>query len=188
MNIKEQIIETLKSTGREGIEDFIYEMELNGFFDAPCSGGNHLCKIGGLAEHSLNVYKTAVKLAETFDYPDDGSIAIVTLLHDYGKTGDYGKKLYVDNVLKNGKVSAVKPYKRNADILEKNHAVKSVIMINRYIDLTEDEEFAILHHDGLYERANIEAMQKPTPLLLILHYADLWCSRVIESTNESEEE
>lgn len=188
MNIKDEIIETLKWTEREGIEDFIQEMVENGFFEAPCSGGNHLCKIGGLAEHSLNVYKTAVKLAESLNYVDDGSIAIVTLLHDYGKTGDYGKKFYVDNVLKNGKTSTVKPFKRNTDVLEKNHAVKSIVMINRWIDLTEDEEFAILHHDGLYEMANREAMQKPTQLLLILHYADLWCSQVIEKTNESEEE
>ena len=188
MTIKEQIIATLKSTNREGIENFIEEMEANGYFESPCSGGNHLCKEGGLAEHSLNVYKTAVKLADAFNYADDGSIAIVALLHDYGKTGDYDKKLYVDNVLKSGKKSAAKPYKRNPDILEKNHAVKSVVMINRFFDLTEEEEFAILHHDGLYERANIEAMQKPTPLLLILHYADLWCSQVIEKSSESEEE
>ena len=188
MSIKEQIIELLKSTGREGIEDFIFEMDRSGFFDSPCSGGNHLCKTGGLAEHSLNVYKTAVRLADTLDYADDGSIAIVALLHDYGKTGDYGKKLYVDNVLKSGKKSTAKPFKRNDEILEKNHAVKSVVMIERWIDLTEDEEFAILQHDGLYEYANKEAFQKPTQLLLILHYADLWCSRFIETTNESEEE
>lgn len=188
MSIRDEIISTLKWTEREGINDFIQEMINNGFFDAPCSGGNHLCKKGGLAEHSLNVYKTAVKIAETLDYADDGSIAIVALLHDYGKTGDFGKTLYVDNVLKSGKTSTVKPYKRNGDVLEKNHAVKSVVMIERWIDLTEDEEFAILHHDGLYEAANREAMQKPTPLLLILHYADLWCSRFIETSNESEEE
>lgn len=190
MTIKEQIIDTLKATNREGVEEFIEEMEANGFFEAPCSGGNHLCKVGGLAEHSLNVYKTAVKVAEALNYDDTAdSIAIVALLHDYGKTGDYGKALYVDNVLKSGKVSTAKPYKRNTDILEKNHAVKSVVMISRWFDLTEEEEFAILHHDGMYERANIEAWQSPTPLLMILHYADLWSARVIEkSESESEEE
>lgn len=188
MTIREQIIDILNATQREGIEDFIEEMEQNGFFDAPCSGGNHLCKIGGLAEHSLNVYKTAVKIAEALNYEDvDNTVAIVALLHDYGKCGDYGKTLYVDNVLKSGKVSTAKPFKRNSDILEKNHAVKSVVMINRFFDLTEDEEYAILHHDGLFERSNIEAWQSPTPLLMILHYADLWSARVIEKS-ESEEE
>lgn len=188
MTNQEKIIEILMSTKREGIEDFIADMVDRNFFDSPCSGGNHMCERGGLAEHSLNVYKAAVKMAASLDYVDDGSIAIVTLLHDYGKIGDYGKAYYVDNVLKSGKTSTVKPFKRNTEILEKNHAIKSVVMIERWIDLTEEEEFAILHHDGLYERANIEAMQKPTPLLLILHYADLWCSQVVEKNNESEEE
>ena len=188
MTVQEEIIELLQSTEREGIEVFIDEMIANGFFTSPCSGGNHLCKAGGLAEHSLNVCKAALKIAEALDYADNtGSVIIASLLHDYGKCGDYGKKLYVDNILKSGKASATKPFNRNPDILEKNHAVKSVVMINRFFDLTEDEEYAILHHDGLYEYANKEAMQKPTPLLLILHYADLWCSQVIEKSDESEE-
>lgn len=188
MTIQEEIIELLKSTGRNGIKEFIEEMECNGFFTAPCSGGNHLCKTGGLAEHSLNVCKAAMKIAQALEFENMESVVIVALLHDYGKTGDYGKELYIDNVLKSGKVSTAKPFKRNPDILEKNHAVKSVVMISRWFDLTEDEEFAILHHDGLYELANRDAWQTPTPLLMILHSADLWCSRVIEKANESEDE
>lgn len=187
MDTQSEIIALLHSTKREGIDDFIEEMYANGFFSAPCSGGNHLCKTGGLAEHSLNVYHTAQKLAEALGYEKNDSVIIASLLHDYGKTGDYGKELYVENVLKSGKVSAAKPYKRNPGILEKNHAVKSVVMINRWFDLTEDEEYAILHHDGFYERSNYEAWQSPTPLLMILHWADLWSARVIEK-EESEEE
>ena len=188
-NIKESIIDLLKSTKREGMDDFIEEMERNGFFTSSCSGGNHLCKEGGLAEHSLNVCKKAMQLALAWEMePLMESVVLVSLLHDYGKTGDYGKVLYVDNVLKSGKVSSTKPFKRNPDILEKNHAVKSVVMINRWIDLTEEEEFAILHHDGFYERANYDAWQKPTPLLMILHFADLWCSRVVEETGKESEE
>lgn len=186
--MKEKIIELLKSTNRDGIEEFISEMEENGFFDSSCSGGNHLCKQGGLAEHSLNVCEYAMKIAQALNYENMDSVVIVALLHDYGKCGDYGKKLYVDNILKSGKVSSVKPYKRNTEILEKNHAVKSVVMISRWFNLTEEEEFAILHHDGFYERANFEAWQNPTPLLMILHYADLWCSRVIEKTADESEE
>lgn len=187
--IKESIIEMLQCTKRDGIDSFIKEMEDNGFFTASCSGGNHLCKVGGLAEHSWNVCQKAMQLANAWGMENMmDSVVIVALLHDYGKSGDYGKALYIDNVLKSGKTSTAKPFKRNPDILEKNHAVKSVVMISRWFDLTEDEEFAILHHDGFYERANFEAWQKPTPLLMILHFADLWCSRVIESANEESEE
>lgn len=185
MSIRENIVEMLLSTKREGIDVFIEEMDHNGFFEAPCSGGNHLCKAGGLAEHSWNVCQQAMKLANAWGMESMmDSVVIASILHDYGKTGDYDKHFYVDNVLKSGKPSETKPYKRNPDILEKNHAVKSVVMINRWIDLTEDEEFAILHHDGFYERANIEAWQSPTPLLMILHFSDLWCSKVVEKESE----
>ena len=187
MEIKDEIIDMLKATERDGIQEFIESMIENGFFEAPCSGGNHLCKLGGLAEHSLNVCKAAMKLAIAWNMTDMmDSVVIVSLLHDYGKCGDYGKRLYVDNVLKSGKVSQAKPFKRNPEILEKNHAVKSVVMINRWFDLTGQEEYAILHHDGLYERANYEAMMTPTPLLMILHFADLWSSRVIEKAEFDE--
>lgn len=135
---------------------------------------------GGLATHSYNVLCNAMKIADALGYTDTSSVVISALLHDLGKIGDYGKKYYIDNILKSGKPSPSKPYKRNPNILEMNHAVKSVVLANRYIDLTENEEYAILHHDGLYEVANREAMNKPTPLLLILHYADLWASHVQE--------
>ena len=186
--IKKNIVDMLLSTKREGMEDFLVEMANNGFFTSPCSGGNHLCKEGGLAEHSWNVCQKAMELANAFGMENMmDSVVISSLLHDYGKTGDFDKAYYVDNILKSGKPSETKPFKRNPDILEKNHAIKSVVMINRWIDLTEDEEFAILHHDGFYERANFDAWQKPTPLLMILHFADLWCSRVVEEAKESEE-
>ena len=186
--MEQEIIELLMSTKRDGIEEFIEEMKLNGFFKSSCSGGNHLCKEGGLAEHSLNVCHNAMKIADTLGYKNMESVVIVSLLHDYGKTGDYGKELYVANILKSGKASTAKPYKRNPEILEKNHAIKSAIQINRFFNLTEEEEFAILHHDGLYEVMNKEAWQNPTELLMILHWADLWASRVIEAGQDDDED
>lgn len=180
-DVKTTITQLLLSTNREGMAQFVEEMEQAGFFTAPCSGGNHLCKEGGLAEHSLNVYEQAVKLMKAYRVDDVNSVIISTLLHDYGKVGDYQKNFYVPNVLKTGKVSDSKPYKRNPAMLEKSHAVKSIALINRWIDLTEDEEYAILHHDGLYDRANYEAFQgNETKLLLLVHYADLFCCRFVD--------
>lgn len=181
VDVKTTIEQLLLSTKREGIKEFLSEMESRGFFNAPCSGGNHLCKKGGLAEHSLNVYNQAVKLMKAYDIRDMSSVIISTLLHDYGKVGDYDKSYYIENVLKSGKASDSKPYKRNPDLLEKSHPIKSIVMINRWIDLTEEEEFAILHHDGLYDRANYEAFQgNETKLLLLVHHADLFCCRFVD--------
>lgn len=184
---KDEFVEFLESTERKGIKGLVSGLEEIGFFEAPCSGGNHLCEEGGLLQHSLNVCRKALQLANVWGYMDTDAVIIASLLHDVGKCGDYGKKYYTANILKSGKPSASKPFKRNSDLLEKNHAVKSAVIVNRYIKLTEDEEFAILHHDGLYEYANKEAWQEPTELLMIVHFADLWCSRVVERTNDEEE-
>ena len=61
--MKERIIELLRETGREGIEDLIAYMDEYGFFRAPCSTSHHLAKEGGLAEHSYNVLWVAQDLS-----------------------------------------------------------------------------------------------------------------------------
>lgn len=95
----------LLGTRRAGMDKLIDWMENNGFFTSPCSGGNHLAKEGGLAEHSLNVFRlmnadAACKM-KVEDYESNkSSIIITSLLHDLGKCGDYGKPGYVPNMIK----------------------------------------------------------------------------------------
>ena len=198
--VKVEIISLLKQTKREGVEDLIGVMEDKGFFEAPASsgGGRHSAEEGGLAQHSLNVYQTATKLAhvllgtiERNKVDLKNSLAIVCLLHDFGKCGDYGKKLYVPNILKTtGKQSDKKPWERNKELTNIPHAFRSVIMAERWIDLSEDEEYAIMYHDGLYDRETGGMSIVPgheTKLLMLLHWADMWASRVLEG-NDSESE
>ena len=85
--VKAEIIEALKKTGRDGIEDLIAYMEEAGFFKAPASGGNHSFGEGGLAEHSLNVWHMAEKMGVALvggaEYNKiQNSVAIAALLHD----------------------------------------------------------------------------------------------------------
>lgn len=64
MNKNEQMNffkETLLKTEREGMEDLLDFMDDLGFYTAPASGGNHLCKDGGLFEHTVNVMRLAEK-------------------------------------------------------------------------------------------------------------------------------
>ena len=191
---KKYVVDHLLSTEREGMEDLIAYMEEIGFFEAPCSGGNHLACQFGLVHHSRNVMMAAenigyallgkVKYAEIRD-----SVIIATALHDLGKCGDYGKQMYVPNILKSGKASEAKPFKCNPALLPLDHATRSIKLATLFIDLTEDEEFAIRYHDGLYESANYAVKGNETPFYLILHYADLWSSRVTEgSTDEGGDE
>lgn len=199
--VKEEIIETLKKTKREGVDDLISFMEEIGFFTAPASGGNHSNGKGGLAEHSLNVCHTAEKLSVSLiggvNITDEikDSVVIAALLHDLGKCGDYGKQMYVPNMIKDGrptqknpeqkyKQSESKPWKRNPDLLPLDHATRSIKLATLFIDLTEEEEFAIRYHDGLYETANYGVKGHETQLYMILHWADMWSSRVLEGGAE----
>ena len=159
--------------------------------DAPCSGGNHLAKQGGLLEHSVNVLRYAEKIgvallggAEYNEIQD--SVVIAALLHDLGKCGDYDKPMYVENILKSGKVSEAKPFKRNPDLLAVPHAVRSIKLATLFIDLTEDEEWAILCHDGLYDFMYKDLKGKETWLQMIIHWADMWSSHIIEGGSDKE--
>lgn len=200
--MKEKVLNLLKSTKRPGMDKLIEHMEENGFFTAPSSGGNHLAKEGGLLEHSLNVYEAMNGLAAKWcrdTYRDlSDSIIICAILHDLGKIGDYGKSNYVINMIKDGKPtkadpeqkykqSESKPYKINAELLCEPHEVRSVKIATKYIDLTEDEEFAILMHNGLYGDFRYSIQGKETPLYLMLHSADMWASRVIERGDKDDE-
>ena len=190
---KKAIIAILKAHNREGMDLLIEKMEAIGFFEAPASGANHCHCPGGLAEHSLNVARTAETIASKLwgdaKYSDMAdSVLVSALLHDLGKCGDYGKKLYVDNILKSGNRSESKPYKRNKDLIPTPHGMKSYDIANRYIDLSEEEEAAIKYHDGFFERANspvLMAMPKIPQLLMIIHWADLWSAQVLEDGTTS---
>lgn len=186
METKETIIKLLKSTNRAGMDKLIEAMEEGGFFTAPCSGGYHLAREGGLAEHSLNVLNvamdTTVGLLKGGLLPKElkDRLIIVCLLHDLGKMGQYGKANYVENTLKSGKQSASKPYKTNPALLYVDHEVRSIVIAQQYIELTEEEQQAILWHNGLYGNFRYQIQGKETTLYLTLHFADMFASRILE--------
>ena len=199
-SVRDIIVTALKKTERPGIDDLIDYMDEIGFFTAPASGGNHSIKEGGLAEHSLNVMRMIEKFGvaalggEGYNAIQDSAV-IAALLHDLGKCGDYGKKMYVPNMIKDGrptkaepeqkyKQSEAKPWKRNPDLLPIDHSTRSIKLATLFIDLTEDEEFAIRYHDGLYEPANYSVKGHETQLYMLLHWADMWSSRVLEDRSD----
>lgn len=199
MGVKETVVGLLLSVKREGMRGLLSWMEENGFYQMPCSGGSHLAKEGGLAEHSLNVFSLMHRirnegvLGNNFDMPTD-SIVICGLLHDLGKCGDYGKPGYVPNMLKGRATKASpapepyqspnKPFKVNGGLLPIDHEVRSVKIASKFIGLTEEEELAILWHNGLYGNFRYQIQGKETPLYMLLHFADMWASRVIEKEKE----
>ena len=63
--------------------------------------------------------------------------------------------------------------------------MRSVAIASMFIDLTEEEQFAILYHNGLYGDFKYEIQGNETPLYLILHFADMWAARIIEEKKEA---
>lgn len=198
-DIRAEIEQKLINTGISGMMELLDHMRMIGFYEAPCSTQYHLAKDGGLAEHSLNVCKLAEKLTEIL-YPelDMDSVRIVALLHDLGKAGQFGKPNYVPNYKKVRATksnpnpepvrSADKPFASNPDLMYVDHEIRSVEIAGKYIDLTEDEHWAILMHNGMYGSFKYQIQGKETPLYLILHMADMWASRVVEKEVEKDEE
>lgn len=197
--MRDKIEELLLNTERAGMQELLAHMYEYGFYKAPCSGCHHLAKEGGLAEHSLNVCEAALKLANTFNSEVHvDSVIICALLHDIGKMGQYNKPNYVPNMLKGRATKAnpnpepyqstAKPYVTNPELLYIDHEVRALSIISKYIDLTEEEQQAILWHNGLYGNFKYQIQGKETPLYMILHFADMWASRVIEKEEGSEED
>lgn len=181
METKKRIETLLKSTERPGIENLLQWMDENGFYNAPCSSKYHLAQPGGLAEHSLNVFVNAHSIAtalfsEKATYKFVDSITICSLIHDLGKAGQFGKPNYKMKI--DGETGETE-YKTNKDLLYIPHEVRSIAIASKFIDLTEEEQFAILYHNGLYGELQ-SVKNHETPLYMILHFADLWAARETE--------
>ena len=174
--MKEQFIELLKSTNREGRENLLAFLEKTDFYAAPASTKYHGAYKGGLLEHSMKVYeilKEKIK-NEKLDVKED-TIIISALLHDICKLNFY-KVDYRNAKNEKGEWEKV-PYYTIDDTIPYGHGEKSVMMISEYIKLTNEEKYAIRWHMGFTEPkelyGTIGQAYKKYPLALLLFEADL---------------
>lgn len=192
--MKEQFIELLRSTGREGIERVIQKLDSMGFFSAPASSNNHLNVEGGLLQHSMNVYKMAKLIREQllFVQPElqvkEESVIIASLLHDVCKADVYklGKKWRKDE---QGRWEQYDAYEVDYSNFPMGHGEKSVMMLLMCgLRLEQDELLAIRWHMGAWNLAfqNFEdknclsAAANKYPLVTIIQTADNLSSHVLE--------
>ena len=61
MSYKENIEQTLRATGRRGVEHVMAWLDRNRFYEVPASVKFHNNFPGGLAKHSWEVYQEALK-------------------------------------------------------------------------------------------------------------------------------
>ena len=165
---------------RDGINDMLQWYDNNGFYEAWASTSFHCNYKGGLAEHTYNVIANALKLADVLKSEvSRESIVLCALLHDAGKCN-----YYVPNLLKSGKTSGSKPMKINPGLRIKNHAFRSLMIVSKFLELTESERICILCHDGFFENSNREYMLSLDELLYIVHSADLYAARFMEPVKD----
>lgn len=176
--MKEEFVNLLRSTNREGIEDVISFLEKTDFFKAPASTRFHGSFEGGLLEHSMKVYEILKEKVKNtcIDIPvKNETLIIVALLHDICKTNFY-KVDYRNAKNSFGEWEKV-PYYTVEDTIPYGHGEKSVMMLTEYIKLTNEEKYSIRWHMGFTEpKENYTTLgiaYKKYPLALLLHEADL---------------
>ena len=173
----DKIIELLRSTNREGMEDVISFLEKSDYFKAPASTRFHGDFEGGLAEHSFKVYEILKKKVSehTEVSASDDTIIICGLLHDICKCNFY-KVDYRNAKNERGEWEKV-PYYTVEDTIPYGHGEKSVMMLTEYMKLTNEEKYAIRWHMGFTEPkeqyTTIGLAYKKYPLALLLFEADL---------------
>lgn len=165
---------------KEQVDSFVDWLEnKTSWLWSPASTRFHLNIPGGLLIHSVGVTDTLFRIRDCLapQYSDE-SCAICGLFHDTGKIGEEGKPFYIPDP--NAKKSDEIKFIRNPEITAMGVAVRSLYIVNRFISLSDEEAQAICYHDGQYVPDNRSVALKERPLLLLLHYADLWTAQVLE--------
>jgi len=178
----------LLSTNRPGIDKLLdYLDNETDFFCAPSSSKYHDAVPGGLLHHSLRVYHNLVTLSQTFvgEYPED-TLKIIGLLHDLCKVNFYTMSIR-NKKTKDASGFSIwveEPYIDIEDQLPLGHGEKSVILAQRYIQLTNTEIMGIRWHMMAFDdlahsyAGNLAITNAASKHLIIplMHIADLSAS------------
>lgn len=159
------------------------------FFIAPASTNHHENSQGGLYLHSKRVYNVLLHLNQLLDkkYTKE-TLFYCAFCHDLCKVNYYEK---------------AKKWRKNEEdkwenyigynVVDKfpvGHGAKSIIIANRYVQLTEEEMIAIAHHMGAfmaidsYSGMIYNDARVFSPLTTMLHAADMLAVDVITKNNE----
>lgn len=155
---------------RHGYRAFMEWLEETDFYEAPASTKYHGNVPGGLLQHTLNVYDRLWKSGNAGEYVENGgkvcSVTIAALLHDICKVDTYRK--------------TEEGYEYRDDIfLPVGHGERSVILIEQYMTLTQEEIVAIRWHMGAFDKAaqggsrELSEVFRRFPLALMLHLSDM---------------
>lgn len=180
-----------KTMKRQGEAYMLHWLESKtDFFTAPASCRYHMAYPGGLAAHSVNVWRRLREITirdmedQLPQYPVclpaelEETVALLGLLHDVCKVGVYHQEEGGGYTFR--------------DPLPMGHGEKSLFLITRHMALTEEEALAIRWHMGAYDdavkggsRSMTEAMNL-TPWVWRLQEADMCATWIDEKGDKPE--
>ena len=196
---KKDLFESLlRSVNREGMENVIAFLNNTDFYTAPSSASYHSNYPGGLLDHSLIVYSTAMRYRSSVlemmpeleaKLPEE-SVIVATLLHDLCKTCFYKSTTKWKKDANNQWMQY--PGYEIEDTFPIGHGEKSVIMLQNFgLKLTADEMLAIRYHMGSWDGAMLtndvkfsyQTAMNMCPLMTIVQNADSTSSLLFEKQN-----
>lgn len=145
-----------------------------GFFDAPASIHHHGAYPGALYDHSFAVMQSLLSLTRRMELQWGlvRSPYIVGMFHDLCKVDNYK--------LTDGSGGA---WEYNNASLLPGHGEKSVILLQRFMELTEEEMLCIRWHMGAFDaKENWNSYGRAVtkyPNVLYTHTADMIAARVL---------
>lgn len=175
----------LRMSERPGVDDLLKYLEgKTDFFNAPASIQYHGSVEQGLIKHSIAVYKKLLIINNSFrlELPHE-SLVITGLLHDVCKANYYRRSFRNKKNDETGVWEKVNVFEVS-DQMPLGHGEKSVIIVQKFLDLTDDETLAIRWHMGSFDDAAqsfsgtrcLSAAMKKASLVTALHMADLAAS------------
>jgi len=179
------LFELLDEREKQIIEFKDYIERETSWLTSPASTRFHLNIERGLLLHSVGVTYNALKIKNLLS-PDisDESIIVTALFHDLGKVGYPGKPYYLPNDVRWEIEKRGITYKTNPEAVTMNIAVRSLYLVSKHVQLTEEEAQAIVAHDGIYPVIggvnNLDYHHKECRLQMIIHFADKWTAAVDE--------
>lgn len=152
------------------------ELLKSDFFQAPASTKYHGAYEGGLFDHSMNVanalcYFTRDQLTNPWTRPE--SPFLIGVFHDACKIGKYS----------GNDAEGFHWSPDNSYPVYGGHGAESLIRVQQWIHLTEEEAMCIRFHMGAYEKDDWDAYDvaiKRYPNVLWTHMADMAASKLLE--------
>lgn len=173
----------------EYMDDFVRWLSENGYFDAPASANYHGTNVGDLFRHSLAVAETLDGYTKCLglNWQRRWSPWIVGMFHDLCKMDQYilntGTGLFTDGEEFRRLSESPMGWKWNDKQLIIGHGDKSVMLLSRFLNLTEEEILCIRYHMGAYNKEDWNGFDlaiRKFPNVLYTHMADMYASKVMD--------